>query len=75
MQLYLSTWDAWSVGNMRGGLWLLLLVGSTGELMDRPPLQLGSPVYGDDAVRDFLSILWNLSNNSVYQEVLKDGSC
>lgn len=43
--------------------------------MDRPPLQLGSPVYGDDAVRDFLSILWNLSNNSVYQEVLKDGSC
>ena len=43
--------------------------------MDRPPLKLGSPVYGDNPVRDFLSILWNLSNNSIYQEVLKDGPC
>ena len=53
MQLHLSIWDAWSVGNMRGGLWLLSIVGSTGEVMDRPPLKLGSPVYGDNPVRFF----------------------
>lgn len=69
MQLHLNIQDALLVGNLRGGF---STAGPAHEVMDRPPLQLQSPVQG--VTLGSLVILWNLSNNSIHQEeVLKDG--
>lgn len=46
MQLHLNIQDALLVGNLRGGF---STAGPAHEVMDRPPLQLQSPVQGGDS--------------------------
>lgn len=61
------------MGNLRGWLLSFPTAGSVNE-GDGPTTFANWEALPRDMTLGSLGILWNLSNNSIYQEVLKDGS-
>lgn len=70
MQFHLNTQDAYSVENLREAF---VISHSSTKLISNEHLYNCEALSGEVTLGS-LCILWHFFNNSIYQEVLKDGS-